>query len=69
MEMKVQSSRRTSSSSGATSSPLARRTSQPRRASVKIRGMSEDLDDFEVEREQKQEMEEVQVHEEDDDCV
>mgnify|MGYP007117465324 CR=1 FL=1 len=36
---------------------------------MKIRGMSEDLDDFEVEREQKQEMEEVQVHEEDDDCV
>ena len=69
MEMKVQSSRRTSSSSGATPSPLARRTTQPRRASVKIRGMSEDLDDFEVETEQKQETEKVQIHEEDDDCV
>ena len=78
------SSRRTSSSplgGGATPSPLTRRTTQPRRDSVKIRGMSEDLDDFEVEKEEEEEEEEEKKVEEkeeeeeekgvhdDDDCV
>ena len=71
------SSRRTSSSplgGGATPSPLTRRTTQPRRDSVKIRGMSEDFDDFEVEKKEEEEEEEEEKEEEkgvhdDDDCV